>query len=780
MSDNNIFDWNGTSTSSFVGQTGYDKVNVSVSTTALSLGSNLNSIERVDINATALTSTQTLAVTVADAAFQTSLDSTYVYGKGLGAVGFRGLTINLSGSMTAAYSMDASALATGHAVNINNDTVSADVLKGGAGDDIFRIYSGNDSVDGGAGNDTVIYNLASTALSNLSLTGSAGAGWSLKSGADTLLGFARLSDGALQVSDLRTSGSALGVDVLKNIESLSLVFNTADSTGRYVADIGIDSTSTTTTLSLKVLQNYIVGTSTGEVITGTGAADLISAGAGNDTVNGGAGGDMNFGEDIFGGDGNDSLDGGTGWNQLYGGAGNDTLTGGSGGLTWFGSLTADRNIANYSNVSTAITVVLGSSDAAGAAAYNQGTVTGDASVGTDTLLVIDRVIGSSGNDSYTVYGNWYTSQNKTWISTGYLGQGNSFRGSAGDDTVTGNGYTGLMIDDANSSVYGSIADGIAYGDGIGTDSFTGVNSLQTGRFNDTLMGGSGNDGFAPGAGDDYVDGGAGIDTIVYAYESLTQGVTVDLSLTTAQLINASAGYDTLLNIENASGTIFADQLKGSSANNKFQGGLGNDTIDGGAGTDTVVFDGLSTDFEVKRLSDGSWTVKDIRLVPKEDMDTLIRVEDLQFNDKTTALNNPPAAKFWKDNTKAPTETKKADAVNLTDAIAILKMIVGLNVNSNNTPLSPYQAIAADFDQSGDVGLTDAIGVLKMVVGLSAPTPTWKYYDDTQLNSAYNSAQSLNPKGWTGSALISDSTSIYSEVKLVGVLSGDVDGSWTGA
>jgi hypothetical protein len=106
--------------------------------------------------------------------------------------------------------------------------------------------------------------------------------------------------------------------------------------------------------------------------------------------------------------------------------------------------------------------------------------------------------------------------------------------------------------------------------------------------------------------------------------------------------------------------------------------------------------------------------------------------------------------------------------------------VGLNVNSNNTALSPYQAIAADFDQSGDVGLTDAIGVLKMVVGLSAPTPTWKYYDDTKLVSAYTSAQSLNPKGWTTNAVISDAGTADGSVKLVGVLTGDVDGSWVGA
>jgi hypothetical protein len=142
------------------------------------------------------------------------------------------------------------------------------------------------------------------------------------------------------------------------------------------------------------------------------------------------------------------------------------------------------------------------------------------------------------------------------------------------------------------------------------------------------------------------------------------------------------------------------------------------------------------------------------------------------------VNTPKGAKFWKDNTKSPADIKKTDAVNLTDAIAILKMIVGLNVNSNNTPLSPYQAITADFDQDGSVGLTDAIGVLKMVVGLSSPTPTWKYYDDTKLVSAYTAAQSLNPKGWTGSAIISNTASVDSGVKLVGVLTGDVDGSWT--
>ena len=78
-----------------------------------------------------------------------------------------------------------------------------------------------------------------------------------------------------------------------------------------------------------------------------------------------------------------------------------------------------------------------------------------------------------------------------------------------------------------------------------------------------------------------------------------------------------------------------------------------------------------------------------------------------------------------------------------------------------------------------MGLTDVIGVLKMVVGLSAPTPSWKYYDDAKLASAYTSTQSLNPKGWTTTAVISNTGTADSSVKLVGVLTGDVDGSWTG-
>jgi hypothetical protein len=147
------------------------------------------------------------------------------------------------------------------------------------------------------------------------------------------------------------------------------------------------------------------------------------------------------------------------------------------------------------------------------------------------------------------------------------------------------------------------------------------------------------------------------------------------------------------------------------------------------------------------------------------------------------LNTGPTLatpKFWKNPIKVPSEVNKAAAVNLTDAIGILKMIVGLPVNSNNVPLSPYQSIAADFDQSGEVNLTDAIGVLKMVVGLSAPAPAWKYFDDAKLAASYKAAAALSPKGWSASAALTDPTTVPIDVKLIGVLTGDVDGNWAGS
>jgi hypothetical protein len=240
---------------------------------------------------------------------------------------------------------------------------------------------------------------------------------------------------------------------------------------------------------------------------------------------------------------------------------------------------------------------------------------------------------------------------------------------------------------------------------------------------------------------------------------LQAGNTLTVKSSTGDVVDAGMGDDTVV------------------------GGAGSDTIDGGDGQDTVVYALSASNYTVTVLSG----VYQVALKSgAESTDSLRNVESLKFADQTGNIAGfvgkeaaPAVAKFWKNNALTPNEANKVEAVNLIDAIAILKMIVGLNVNSNNAPVSPYQAMAADFDQNGAVDLIDAIGVLKMVVGLNAPEPTWRYFDDAKLESAYNATQLLSHKSWSVGAEMDASSTADSTVKLVGVLTGDVDGSWAG-
>ncbi len=113
------------------------------------------------------------------------------------------------------------------------------------------------------------------------------------------------------------------------------------------------------------------------------------------------------------------------------------------------------------------------------------------------------------------------------------------------------------------------------------------------------------------------------------------------------------------------------------------------------------------------------------------------------------------------------------AVNLQDAIAILKMIVGLDVNGAGQAVTPYQLFAADFDGNGKVELADAIGILKRVVGLDSPSPKWLFFNTAGGASIVNDRLipglppelALNINGLTAA-----------QVSLGAILRGDVVGS----
>lgn len=120
------------------------------------------------------------------------------------------------------------------------------------------------------------------------------------------------------------------------------------------------------------------------------------------------------------------------------------------------------------------------------------------------------------------------------------------------------------------------------------------------------------------------------------------------------------------------------------------------------------------------------------------------------------------------------------AVNLQDAIAILKMVVGLDVNGTGNALSPYQSFAADFDGNGNVNLSDAIDVLKHVVGLPSSTPKWVFLDESNTNLSSITQNPLTP-GTLSTTINADLSPATANVHLglVGILRGDVDGSFSG-
>ncbi|MGK9246196.1 M10 family metallopeptidase C-terminal domain-containing protein [Inquilinus limosus] len=124
------------------------------------------------------------------------------------------------------------------------------------------------------------------------------------------------------------------------------------------------------------------------------------------------------------------------------------------------------------------------------------------------------------------------------------------------------------------------------------DTLVSIENVSGSQANDTLTGNAGanmlqgwngSDVLRGGAGADRLDGGAGVDVV--SYYTGTVGVTVDLS--TGRGTGGDAQGDTLVSIENVSGSQANDTLTGNSGANTLQGWNGSDVLRGGAGKDTL-------------------------------------------------------------------------------------------------------------------------------------------------------------------------------------------------
>ena len=130
-------------------------------------------------------------------------------------------------------------------------------------------------------------------------------------------------------------------------------------------------------------------------------------------------------------------------------------------------------------------------------------------------------------------------------------------------------------------------------------------------------------------------------------------------------------------------------------------------------------------------------------------------------------------------------TDIGNAISSADALAALRLAVGLNPNTGSAAVSPYQFMAADVIGAADGGAdgkvtaADALAILRMAVKLpSAPANEWMFVEDTRdfWDETTNSFTiDRNHATWDKSITVNASGQ---NVNLVGVLKGDVNGSWS--
>ncbi len=493
--------------------------------------------------------------------------------------------------------------------NEGNDTLrgstGADILRGGVGDDTLSGNGDNDLLIGGTGTDTLIEtrNAYKFVITNsillTDLTALVG-----DEEYDTLSGFEIATingGGGGNIFDVTgwTAGT-LTVNGLGGTDQITVQVPVpalpAPAGGTVtLTNAGVTFTGGVGTISFSSIEQAI--------ITGTDRDESITAATFTGTV---------F---IFGMGGDDVLQGGTNLSLLDGGAGNDrfvfventafdgvVVTGGAGSDTLdFSAFTLD------------LTVNLGS-----IGGYQIVEPLGPEMALYLTAVDVENLIGGSGDDTLT--GNALDNR-----ITGNGGVDN-INGAGGLNTVVETADTDFVLTNVSLKI-GSLTDTLSNiqvaeltgGPSINTinaSAFTGRTTLSGRANNDVLLGGSGSDTLIGGLGDDVLRGNGGNDIYVFDVDGF-QGedtvdeapgaaggidtldfsgttavaVSVDLSLTTQQIVHATNLKLTFLSgssIENVTGGEQGDTLIGNSLNNQFTGGLGSDIIRGGTGVNTIV------------------------------------------------------------------------------------------------------------------------------------------------------------------------------------------------
>jgi Ca2+-binding RTX toxin-like protein len=263
--------------------------------------------------------------------------------------------------------------------------------------------------------------------------------------------------------------------------------------------------------------------------------------------------------------------------MLFGNRLNNTLTAGAGNNVLYGNSGIDT--VSYAHAASAVTVNI---------AEIAAQATGGS--GSDTLIAIENLTGSSYND--TLGGN-----NSANILDGGAGN-DTLAGGLGNDTYVINTLADLVtekVGEGTDLIQSAISYSLLDTDGAGAYGGNVENLQLSGTANANGTGNALANLIYANGGVNSLDGGDGIDTVSYRYATTTgsSGVTLDLSLVNASgqaTASGISGADRIKNIENITGSNYADTLTGNAAANVLNGGTGADSLTGGDGSDTYYVD----------------------------------------------------------------------------------------------------------------------------------------------------------------------------------------------
>ncbi len=468
--------------------------------------------------------------------------------------------------------------------NLTGTRTTAQTLTGNALDNVVTGSMGNDTLDGGAGNDMISFRNSGGV--NISFLAS--------SGTITVAGFG--TDTYSQMEGIE--GSATGADTLN-------------------------------------------GNADDNIFSGLGGNDILVGGGGNDTLLGGDGADV-----LDGGIGNDSMDGGNG-NDVYhldstgdvaqengspGAAGgvdtvyasvNFTLGANIENLVLIGAATRGDGDNNANTIDATLRIggvtVLGN----GGADVIYGSNYADSLEGGDGNDIIqaslsvdgaDTLVGGNGDDVYYLFETGDTIVEASGGTSGFdtiYTQANTTMAANVEQVVVYGAATSVTGIAGNNNIFGDqSANSLTLDGGDGNDWIIGSNQADTligGNGDDILQGLLGTNRMEGGAGDDVYFSTSATDVVVEnaseGRDTLYASYNVALLAANMEQLVANSGA-TIANGNDLDNTLYGnnntvalslngfdgnDLIFGSNFNDTLIGGLGNDRFDGLLGADRFAY-----------------------------------------------------------------------------------------------------------------------------------------------------------------------------------------------